>query len=425
MKKSFTLFLSFVAYFGFITGVNATDLAVAENGTGGAYATITEAINAAADGDRIIVSPKSGGAPYSENLTIDKSLQFLCNNEGEMFVMQGSITITPASGRTVTFIGMKNLLGNIDGSSNNAGSRCVVNIMNCEFTSGNLNFSYDYYDLNLVSTVINGKVAMKYGKVIGNQISAVDGYCVTIASDANITNDTIMIIANKLISNYPNYTHGGIYWGSSSHYFSMMNNYVKIANAYSSWATYSYGINVVTAKNSNTGVNVIENNTLSRHIGSGGTNYSGGIQVSSTPVNSTVTLMNNLIIANSTETLQWGLVFASNSGIVSASYTYMNSYVSSPFNGLTDNGTNSIASNATIDIDGNLALASDAINAGNADSIYYDIDLTRNDIGCYGGSYTLDNYFPITGAARVYLLMAPRRITVGNTMNIKAEAFDR
>jgi hypothetical protein len=425
MKRIFTIVLSMFAYFCCFNPVSAADLLVAENGAGGAYPTITDAINASASGDRIMIIPKSGGAPYAESLVIAKNLQFLCNNEGEKFVIQGNISITPAPGRTITFIGMKNLLGNVDGTSDNATSNCNVNFMNCEFTSGNLNFNYNYYNLNLISTIINGRVALKYGKVIGNQITTLDGYSITVNTDTHVTNDTIMIVANKIISTYPNNTHGGIYWNNNSSFFCMMNNLIKIAKAYSSWATWSYGINIYTAKNSNTGTNLIENNTITRQIGSTGYNYSVGIGVQNSPANSTITLMNNLIIANSTETLDYGLYFYSNTGIVSASYTFMNAYVSTQFSGLTDNGTNSINTNSTIDIDGKLTALSDAINAGNSDSIYYDIDLTRNDVGCYGGSFTLDNFFPITGAARVYFVAAPRRVLIGNTLNVKAEAFDR
>jgi hypothetical protein len=70
---------------------------------------------------------------------------------------------------------------------------------------------------------------------------------------------------------------------------------------------------------------------------------------------------------------------------------------------------------------------SNCINGGTVDSAYADIDLTRNDAGCYGGSYTLDNFFPITANdwARVILVTAPRRVLVNGTINVKAIGFDK
>ena len=74
MKKQ----LLFIAIAGLFSSMaSAADLYVRDLGAGGSYATISAAITAASDGDRIIIRPKASNLPYIENLTIDKSLSFV------------------------------------------------------------------------------------------------------------------------------------------------------------------------------------------------------------------------------------------------------------------------------------------------------------------------------------------------------------
>lgn len=56
----------------------------------------------------------------------------------------------------------------------------------------------------------------------------------------------------------------------------------------------------------------------------------------------------------------------------------------------------------------------------------YDLDLTRNDPGAYGGSYSLDNFFPIDGtSSKVYYLTMPSEILVGGSNAVTGYSFDR
>ena len=64
------------------------------------------------------------------------------------------------------------------------------------------------------------------------------------------------------------------------------------------------------------------------------------------------------------------------------------------------------------------------IDQGSPSLQYYDIDLTRNDIGTYGGPYSIDNYWnTANGRARVYDLNMPFEIWNGSTPSIKAEGI--
>jgi hypothetical protein len=401
------LLVSFSVY------TQAADLAVAENGAGGAYSSITDAYNAATNGDRIIIMPQSGNAPYVENLSISKSLQFLSGAEGQQYTMQGTITIVPAAGREITFIGLRNLTGNITASvSSPAGARTKVNIINCSFLGGNISFDYDYFDINLASTTVVGQVVFRYGRAIGNDI---DGsallytFALQVNNDALASNDSILIIGNKIKVPGEYYLGGyqgtGISWNSTAQFFSMLNNYIYTPNP--GYAN-NYSISINQVKASVTGTNTIVNNTLQANGPMGYGIYFG------TTTGALNVVRNNVLKASAITTII--------SGAVGASFNYA---TSGTFTGLVNDGTNNLTANITLDVDGRLLAGSDAINGGDADSSYYDINLTRNDAGAYGGSFTLDNFFPITGAARVYFLNAPRRVTVGNTIGIKADGFDR
>ena len=54
---------------------------------------------------------------------------------------------------------------------------------------------------------------------------------------------------------------------------------------------------------------------------------------------------------------------------------------------------------------------------------YYDLDMTVNDRGIYGGPYSIDNYqSTAVGKARVYDLEMPFEIWNGQTPQVKAKA---
>ncbi|MBW7868068.1 MAG: hypothetical protein H3C31_07080 [Brumimicrobium sp.] len=414
--------------------VNAADLCVSESGSGGCYSSISDAIAAAADGDRILIQPKTGGASYTENFIINKSVQLLSNTEGVMWVMTGNITVTPAIGRKISILHMKNNTGYIAATgASPAGARCEVNIMNCELLGGYINFNYDYFNANIISNIINkGYIAIRFGNVIGNEIknttagqglSNGSGYylsCITVNTDGLVSNDTLNIVGNMMTidaGNYPNF----IYWNNSSQFFNIMNNYGYNSSSPSNYDTYY--LTIAAAKNSALTTNKIINNTIYTRMYYA--NRARGIYFpfnNSSYPNSKFDVLNNLLLGDVSSTV----MISDNTGTntISCSYNYLNN--GSVIYGITDDGTNNANSNTTINTTtGKMNIGSDGFNAGYPDFTYYDIDLTQNDVGCYGGSFTLDNFFPITGAARVFFVNAPRTILQSGTLNIKANSFDR
>jgi hypothetical protein len=399
MKKS--MLLACAGILLSVLKLNAADLCVEENGNFGCYSTITAAHNAAANGDRIIITPKAGNAPYVENLTITKSLQFLCAVEGGQYTVQGNYTITPAIGRTIVIIGMKNLSGNIATvSPSPVGARCKVSLLNCAVDNGYIDFSYDYFDLTVASSTVSlGVIYFKFGKLIGNDITANGGYAVYLNADAQATADTTYIVGNKITG----YSYG-ISLGTNTQYCYVANNYITV--------NIGYGINGSGFKVSTTGRNTIINNTI---VSTG--SLTNGIYLTSVNAGAYVDILNNLLLSTSGST--YGINYPVTN--VMASYNVMSGNLLMTYN----DGTNNLASTTTLDVNGRPLAGSDAINGASPDFSYYDLDLSIGDAGAYGGSLTLDNFFPLTGGARVYMVYVPRRVNVSGTINVKADGFDR
>ena len=139
-----------------------------------------------------------------------------------------------------------------------------------------------------------------------------------------------------------------------------------------------------------------------------------------TNANSYTDIQNNLNLASI-----YNPAYSVSGGTFNVHYNFA---VGNSFAGFTNDGTNIIATNTTLNSEGlNTNALSNTINGGNPDSAFVDLNLTRNDAGCYGGSFTLNNFFPITNNdwARVILVTAPRRVLVNGTINVKAIGFDK
>ena len=198
---------------------------------------------------------------------------------------------------------------------------------------------------------------------------------------------------------------------TSSQFVYISNNLINVSGSYTS---YNYGIYFLNYKNSTVSRNFVLNNTINS---TGNMQY--GLLFDPAPTNGYTEVYNNLIIAPTGNFPGIGGAI----GPVAASFNYMNAPLS--LSNTFDNGTNNTSSNTTLDINGRQIAGSDVINGASPDFAYYDLDLSVGDAGAFGGSFTLDNFFPITGSTRVYMVYAPRRVNVSGTINIKADGFDR
>lgn len=418
MKKQLLLLFMMVSA---IANVHAADLLVEEFGVLPVYSSIGDAVSAASDGDRIIIRNRAGNIPWVENISINKSLTFLPFDNDTFFVVQGTYTIVPADNREVNIIGMKNTNGFIYGNAiGNTSARTVVNFLGCYLVNGGFSIGSHGYNATVAHTVLdNGTIYIRHGLVLGCDIttsSTAGG--INVQSETATTNEVIKLYGNKITSNSTSTSAYGINWTSSSHFFDIRNNFIEQRNI---------GIYISNTRNSNLELNKLYNNTVTFVSTTSSSPY--GIYCTSTSSSSVIEIMNNLVDINTTYS-------ASHYGIYNASSSpQVNCYFNTLDGGITGArrvvgsytvSSNNTAGTVTTDATGNNVTGSVGIDAGNPSNVFYDLDLTTNDCGAYGGSYTLANFFPIhAGSARVHLLNYPFNVRQGSTLNINAKTYDR
>ncbi|MBK7762242.1 MAG: hypothetical protein IPI46_02580 [Bacteroidetes bacterium] len=411
MKKIYLYKIIYTLSLLFVTQqIFAVDRLVVSGGAGGAYATLGAAIAAASANDRIIVTPHA--AAFTEGtLLINKSLQILSATEGGFYSIDGNINVAPATaGISLTISGMRLLTGGIQSTiASPVGARSTINIIYDSLTTGSISFNHDNYNLICASNYIKGGVTMRFGKVLGNVIP--DQIIVNTDASVNNPTDSVWIIGNK-INFYTPSNLGAITWNSTSQFFNIQNNFITLSYP---GHYVNYGIWSSNSKNSNAGTNTVFNNTIVKptYI------LAYGI-VLTTGASSYTEVQNNLVMSTI-----YNYAYYFNGGNFSVHYNYANNF---NITGITNDGTNGSAVNTTLNAEGlNTDVLSNTVNGGNPDAAFDDINLTRNDAGCYGGSFTLTNFMPITSTdwARVIMLTAPRRVMINGTININATGFDK
>lgn len=396
-------FLSFSA--------SAVDRLVTEGGSGGGFSSINAAMTAAVDGDRIIVHPKAGNAPWMEDLTITKSLTFLGSNT-DYWKLAGNVTVTPAAaGKVVTLVKMDNTTGYIRSfAAAPTGTRTKVNILNCKLsqtgTGGYIFFQYNNFEVTVTATEISsGYVHLRFGKILGNTIvSSNNTYAIHIGQDGTATQDTNMVIGNIITHNTNSFQ--AVWLNSSNQYIHYLNNVLT-----GTGAAHIY-LDII---KTGSGENLINNNVFRRTTG--GLSY--GVYLAA--ANNNLKVLNNIFVGTAAGT---GINNAS--GFDQVQFSFNQSNNQSMTTGVVNDGTNNASANNTFNADWSLVAGSTGIDAGHSGGEYSDLDLTRNDCGVHGGSFSQANFFPLgTTAPKVLFIQAPNRVVNGGTINIRSAGFAR
>ena len=388
----------------------ATDLIVEEFGSLPTYSSIAAAVAASADGDRIIIKNRAGNIPWVEDITITKTLDFLPYQNDTFFFVQGNYTLTPGTSKNMNIIGMYNTNGSITVTGTPTGSRSNIRVLGSYFVNGSITANVDNLDV-IVSgcKLITGGITIRHGNVLGNDINAATSGIITYSETAT-NNDTIFLMSNRITAPYPYY---GINWNSTSSFMDIRNNFITYAY---------YGINLNTCKASNAAINKIYNNTTTVSNPQS-SNYA--IYVTSN-TSSIVEVMNNLCDKNTSLSYTYYGISANPGGSsqINCYYNYLDNTLSAATSGtFTVNQNNTTA---TVTVNSTTGASTSGVDAGNPSTIFYDLDLTRNDCGAYGGSFSQNNYFPqFTGSARVFMTSYPFNIRTGNTLSVKGTSYDR
>lgn len=391
MKKQ----LLFIAIASLVTSVaSATDLYVRNLGAGGAYSTVSAAIAAASDGDRIIIKPKtSGSGAYVENLTINKSLTFVSETIYNRYFIQGTINITPQAGRVVTISSLSSgnfTIYNVVVNGATTGGRTTVNLLNCYLN--NVNASQPNTTLNISGCNVLGGIGFSHGKCTGNRAQGIGAQ--SPSTDTNPATDDVEIIGNS--------TSFGINISQDSYNFKCYNNFIK-------WLSIS---KIKTGSS-----NEFTNNTIYDPSGGDVAPIYISLQTGNTGA---ISIMNNAIsfvVAQTNFCIQ-----NNNIATVTATYNvFTNTFLTE---GTITQSNNTGAVNMNFD-NVYYTVTGGNVNAGNPALIYTDLDLTRNDAGHYGGSNSWENYWPADGGGmpKVNYLVTPRAILNTNTLNVTGSGY--
>lgn len=394
MKKQL-LFTAIAALFASMT--SAADLYVRATGAGGAYTTVSAAITASANGDRIIIQPKTDGSAYIENLTINKSLTFVSETNYNRYFIRGTVSITPAAGRVVTISGLSSgnfTIYNVSVPTATTGGRTTLNLYNCYLN--NVDATQANTTTNISGCTVSGYVFFSHGRATGNNVQSINAY--NTSADSVLATTDVEIIGNA--------ASFGITNQQTSYAFKMYNNFASSMNVY----------------NTKPGTaNEIVNNTIYQpnggdvapiYITGNGSPGSGG----------NVAIMNNAIsfmVAQTNACIQ-------SDGIATVTATYNVSTNAFVTQGTITQSNNTGAVNMNFN---NTAytVTGGNVNAGNPAIPYTDLDLTRNDAGHYGGSNSWANYFPADngGKPQVNYLVTPRAILSTTTLNVTGSAYSK
>ena len=352
-----------------IVQLRATDRIV---GASSLFPTIGEALLASGDGDRILVEP----GPYPEELTISKSITILPNQEGTRPTLDGAIKITNADGKRIVIMGIR-----CTGFMNQSGTyttRTEVKLIDSRIDRA-ITLIDPYIHLELLRDTISCQATFSCGTVIGNEVpgcqAAGEGVAGIIVQGASALPDELLVLGNSIGANAPGL---GVSITSDSR-FHVENNYVRgHPSALPAVFLQRYNAQPIPA------YCTVLNNTFYRASGASSSAVSPGLP--------NVLVRNNALVG-------YGI----------------SNVLFNPLVSVLDINT------AT----GAPSIGSPLINAGDPDPRYLDLDLSVNDVGCYGGSNSRANFTTAMGSAVVGFMQAPRVVAQGQPVEINAVGFDR
>lgn len=392
----------------------ATDRVVQQGGPVGTYASITAAITAAVDGDNIVVNNRTDGLPWLETITINKSLTFVSAVDNIQWWMEGSVTINMAEGRVITIVGMRNTSGSFSKTGTTPVNRTVVNILYSDI-NGSINLP-NGINLYLGSSKTND-LTYSYGKIYGNDLKSI-----SLVADGVTTEDVNQIIGNRI--GIHTVASTAVSLNSNTQYIYYSNNYARGVSTYGCY---------ISSLKSGVNINRIINSTFSSNSTSSANSYAAlDIQHSS----GTLTVENCVLAGyyNTSTTGAMGVrIGGTASSLTTCTYNmYYNPHQASGYGTVLstslNNFSNSSAQLSYIGSDGAVTNGTAFVDAGNPSNFNLDLDLTRNDIGVYGGSYSMANFLPLMNnveSSRVNYMNTPRVVNQGGTVSVQVIGYDK
>ena len=393
MKNLILLF----ALIGSYTNLKAVDIHVNNSGNAGTYTTISAALTAAVANDIIYISPYSA---YTETINIDKSITLASSVSGVKYSVLSTMSITGAPNMEVKIIGCSGYNITFSDGTSTLSDKTKLYIIGSDFKNGFNMGTKDNIAVHALFSTFSSTIQLKHGEIRGCTTKSVtinEGSAVGIG-------DTLFIVGNII--------KGKLNWVNDDHYFYVSNNYINNPTANGN------GFAIINHLYNSSKNNTAANNTiLASSSGS-----SGGALYLASPSNDGNLVFYNCIINNKIAG-QWS-IYSNQSFTSIADYTYFYNCIYAIRGGINANITFSSSGIAAVDSYGR-GIDSVSIDQGFPSVEYYDTDLTRNDIGTFGGPYSINNYIDTaTGNGRVYDLEIPFEIWSGQTPQVKAKSVN-
>ncbi len=422
-----------------VTSVSAIDRFVDPNlGSGNGttlFTTVTSAVNASVNGDRILIVAGTYNEP---TLTLNKSLVIIPQVAGTYVNYNGNISIAGFPGMNLSILGFRlgiySVMANaITGGS--ASNRATVNIVDSRMT--NLTIDQDYYELNAIRCSNSGTATFRFGSLIASKC---DVLFVNDEPNSNLLSNRILIVNDTII------TKAQI---SNDDFPLVFSNNLLKKMYYLKWNTNANISNRISNNQfqNNTFLLIAKNPPYYNLVFS--SNYFEG-NVSFLRWNKCCWDSNACIeplACNWGQGICWGLAMncsvasciqeqsleIDGTGSFSTTVSVFPTPTSTGFFQWTYNGIDlpcTIPSGSQpLVLTKTIGTIGTNVNTGNPNHEYYDIDLTINDRGRTGGPYSILNYNPTfnpsNGKAYVFDLEIPADLFPGQQIDIKAKGYHR
>ncbi len=381
------------------------------------FTTISSAVNAAVNGDRILIAAGTYNEP---TLTLSKSLTMLSQAAGGVVNYNGNIIISGFPGMKLEVLGFN--LGAYSISSNtitngSGTNRAKVSFIECKMT--NLSLDQDFYELNCVRSSMTGVTTFRFGNFVvskTNDLYLLDEpnsnlfgiknliICDTIINRLEIRNDDYpVIISNSQLN--------GLYFYKWN-YLSSNTNFIKnnqfILNSYLFFAASAPGYNFEFSSNE-----FLSNPYF----------LSGGVQTYCWQGGP----LGGQYDANDCSLCYPACITFSQSLSIFP-YPTIPGFFKWTYNGI-DLPCSIPSGSQPLVLTKITGPTGTNIDAGNPNHDYYDIDLTINDRGRTGGPYSILNYNPSinpsNGKAYIFDLEMPTDLFPGQQVDIKAKGYHK
>ncbi len=360
------------------SGTFATDRVVSPSGL---YNNISSAIAASSNGDRILVETGN----YAENLDITKSISILPLVEGTRYTVNGSAYVAMAAGGRAVLSGARVMVGLWLSMAHTAHTEVVVvdsYLSSCSTVD-------PFVRTELYRDTIFANASISHGSIIGSYIRGDDNYgAFVLVQGPSSQPEEVLVIGNSI--GVP--TGGAGINLQTDAIFHVENNFVRTSPNVAP----AVRINRVGALGG--APSTILNNTFYKHV-----------NVATSTVSNDAFSYFALVVKNN-----------ANIGYTSGAVGSI-----SGWSQLVNTHNPLVAASAINLTTGGPSNGSPLINTGDPDPRYLDLDLTTNDVGCYGGSNSRANFTTGMGSAVVGFMNAPRVVSQGEPVNISATGFDR